>query len=233
MPFVAGVDGCKSGWLVLTLDTVTREITAQVFRAASDLFSQARCLDIVTIDIPTGLSDGAPRMCDLVARQLLGPRASSVFPAPVRQALPAATYLEACDLSEAACGKRLSQQAFAILPPIRDVDEQMRLLSDSQARIREVHPEVCFCAWAGGEPMSFSKKHPAGFAERLTLVEGTYPGAFADIRSGHSRGSVADDGIIDALAALWTAERILAGTATTIPAPPPTDRYGLRMEMVA
>jgi predicted RNase H-like nuclease len=233
MPFIAGVDGCKSGWLNLPLDTVTRDITAQVFSTASDLFSQTRRLDIVTIDIPIGLSDGPPRMCDLVARQLLGPRASSVFPAPVRQALPAATYLEACDLSEAACGKRLSQQAFAILPRIRGVDEQIRLIPDSQSRIREVHPEVCFYAWAGGEPMSFSKKHPAGVAERLTFVEGTYPRAFADIRSGYSRGRVADDNIIDTLAALWTAERILAGTAITIPAPSPTDRYGLRMEMVA
>ena len=42
-----------------------------------------------------------------------------------------------------------------------------------------------------------------------------------------------EDDILDAFAALWTAERIKNGTSQTIPAEPPTDSYGLRMEMVA
>jgi predicted RNase H-like nuclease len=35
----------------------------------------------------------------------------------------------------------------------------------------------------------------------------------------------------DAFAALWTAERIFAGTATVLPDPPPVDAVGLRMEV--
>jgi len=38
--------------------------------------------------------------------------------------------------------------------------------------------------------------------------------------------------IIDAFAALWTAERILAGTARSAPATPPRDAHGFAMEMV-
>ena len=40
------------------------------------------------------------------------------------------------------------------------------------------------------------------------------------------------DDLLDAFAALWTAERILRGEAITVPKVPPEDRYGLRMEMV-
>jgi predicted RNase H-like nuclease len=43
---------------------------------------------------------------------------------------------------------------------------------------------------------------------------------------------VADDDLLDAFAALWTAERISNGTARTVPAAPLEDRFGLRMEMV-
>jgi hypothetical protein len=44
---------------------------------------------------------------------------------------------------------------------------------------------------------------------------------------------VADDDILDAFAALWTAERIAPGEAVTLPEVPPRDRHGLPMEMVA
>ncbi len=39
---------------------------------------------------------------------------------------------------------------------------------------------------------------------------------------------VADDDIVDAFAALWTAERILRGDACTLPAAPPRERSALR-----
>ena len=45
-------------------------------------------------------------------------------------------------------------------------------------------------------------------------------------------GCKADD-IVDALVALWTAERIGCGAALSIPVRPPLDAHGLRMEMMA
>ena len=42
-----------------------------------------------------------------------------------------------------------------------------------------------------------------------------------------------EDDILDAFAALWTAERIALGISQTIPAVPPKDSFGLRMEIVA
>ncbi len=44
---------------------------------------------------------------------------------------------------------------------------------------------------------------------------------------------VAVDDILDAFIALWTAKRIFNNSANTIPENPPSDRYGLHMEIVA
>ena len=44
----------------------------------------------------------------------------------------------------------------------------------------------------------------------------------------------ADDDILDAFAALWTAEHVVRGTAETLPhAEPPVDGAGLPMRMLA
>jgi len=44
---------------------------------------------------------------------------------------------------------------------------------------------------------------------------------------------VGDDDILDAFAALWSAERIPRGVSQSLPERPPTDRFGLRMEIVS
>jgi predicted RNase H-like nuclease len=42
---------------------------------------------------------------------------------------------------------------------------------------------------------------------------------------------VGDDDIADGFAALWTAERKYRGQAIVIPANPPVDEFGIRMEI--
>jgi predicted RNase H-like nuclease len=51
-------------------------------------------------------------------------------------------------------------------------------------------------------------------------------------RGNYLKGQVADDDILDAIAALRAATRIAAGEAGTIPGEPPRDSTGLPMEMV-
>jgi len=48
---------------------------------------------LAAIDIPVGLPDTGSREADSVARKFIGPRASSVFPCPIRLALEATTGL--------------------------------------------------------------------------------------------------------------------------------------------
>jgi len=232
MTTIGGADGCVGGWICVERDTITGEIFAEVLETTQELLNRSRHLSVLTVDIPIGLSESGPRQCDQEARQLLTSiRASSVFPAPVRAALDAPTYSEACARSEAACGKRLSKQAHAIMWRIREVDAFLRAEPELQGRVREIHPEVCFCIWAG-HPMQHAKRTTEGRVERLALVNEHFRGAFDQVRASILQRQAADDDILDAFAALWTAERILLGAATTVPALPPEDRYGLRMEMV-
>lgn len=231
---LAGADGCPSGWLCITRDRATGAINSGIHANARDLFSQRPTPALLCIDIPIGLPDRGPRDADLHARATLAPhRSSSVFPCPIRPALDATDYAEASAANRSIDGKGISQQAFAIYPKIRDVDEALRADPSLRDRVREVHPEVCFWAWNGGRPMPYAKKTPEGHADRRALIDTHFgPHAFDKVRAAHPRKREAsDDDIADAFAALWTAERVHAGTARTLPESVPFDRFGLRMEM--
>jgi predicted RNase H-like nuclease len=146
--------------------------------------------------------------------------------------LRAATWEDACSIREPVEGKRISKQAWAIVPRIAEVDHALRQKPARQGWVREVHPEVCFWAWRG-EPMAHAKKHRLGREARLDLI-GRYLGApaFHDVRLCHRKAEVGDDDILDAFAALWTAERVVQRKSATLPEHPPLDSHGLRMEMV-
>jgi predicted RNase H-like nuclease len=80
--------------------------------------------------------------------------------------------------------------------------------------------------------MAHRKKTREGWAERRRLIDARYGAATADeVRGRYPVKDVGHDDINDAFAALWTAERILSGTASVIPDPAPVDAAGLRMEM--
>lgn len=231
MTILRGVDGCPGGWLAVALDLSTGRVTPEVFPDAASLFGAPAL--VTAIDIPIGLPGGQRRSVDGEARRLLGSRASSVFPAPARVTLDALSYEEACESSHAACGKRLSQQSYGILPKIRDVDTVLRQHPQIAERVFEVHPEVCFYFWAERRPMRHPKKTGFGFAERLDLVRSVFGNAAEEIRSEISRVQAGDDDILDAWAALWSAQRIHSGTAIRLPAEEERDELGLPMQMLA
>ena len=228
----AGIDGCRLGWLRVEMLEPGR-YDAHVFRTADDLLNDATDFALMAIDIPIGLTEGGSRDCDIAARRLIGPRRSSVFPAPVRAALDALTYEDAALRSRAAHGKSLSRQAFAIIPKIREVDTLLRANPELQARVREVHPEVSFFLMNGARCLEHPKKKADGFAARRRLVELEFPGGYDTVRRQFDRRSVAHDDILDAFAALWSARRTASGRPATIPETPGRDRFGLRMEMLA
>jgi predicted RNase H-like nuclease len=99
--------------------------------------------------------------------------------------------------------------------------------------VYEVHPEVCFRTW-NAAPLTEPKKSGLGFSTRFALVQSGFPEAFERVRRDIGRRMVADDDILDAFAALWTAGRIKQGTAVTLPhVDPPIDSAGLPMQMLA
>lgn len=233
MVWVAGADGCKRGWFRAARETGSGELHFEVFREAHALLRAAPSPRFLALDIPIGLPASGRRDCDVAARGVLKPlRTSSVFPAPVRPALHAETRLEACTITKACDGRLVGTQAFALYKKIREVDALLEKSGEARARVREIHPEVCFWAWNGEAAMRASKKTPAGLRQRKALVQ-KWLGADA-LASARKRAGpgVADDDILDAIAALWTATRIAEGRARTLPAVPPVDPTGLRMEIV-
>jgi predicted RNase H-like nuclease len=118
------------------------------------------------------------------------------------------------------------------MPKIKEVDDLLRQEPALRDTFREVHPELCFYFMAGKQPVVSKKREEEGARIRYDLLKPAFgrwlPSALADRR----KLGCAEDDILDAFAALWTAERIAKGTAQTIPPIPPRDAMGLRMEMV-
>jgi predicted RNase H-like nuclease len=227
----AGVDGCRGGWLCVTR-AAGGDVASACYPTAEALLAQRPRPDVLAIDVPIGLLERGARECDRAARALLGARRGSVFPAPPRDVLRAASWEAACAIRAGLEGKRMSQQAWGIVAKIREVDDALRREPARAQWVREVHPELCFARWRGAPP-AHPKKKAAGRAERLALVAAHFgAAAFPAARQRHPRRDVADDDLLDALAALWSAERILRGEAITLPASPPLDAFGLRMEIV-
>lgn len=197
-----GVDGCRAGWVAAS------DRGARVYPTFAEIVAQR--FDLMLIDVPIGLLQAGPRHCDLQARNLLGARRSSVFPAPGRRLLRARRY-----------GRQCSIQLWNILHKIREVDEAMtpRL----QRRVREAHPEVSF-ALLNGAPLRFAKKSADGEAERRRLLRpifGEIPGV---------PGAARDD-VLDAYALLWSAHRAWQGEARVLGGSE-RDERGLECEIV-
>ncbi|MEZ5232592.1 MAG: DUF429 domain-containing protein [Acidimicrobiales bacterium] len=167
---VAGLDGCRRGWVLALLDPAGR-LCVEVHDRFADAMAAGVGAGSVIIgaDIPIGLPADGRRRADVEARRLLGVRRSSVFPTPCRAVLGAADYAEALVQSRAASGKGLSKQAWNLVPKMREVDRWVT--PRHEARLHEVHPELAFARLAGG-PLAEPKRSPAGAVARRRLLAG-------------------------------------------------------------
>jgi predicted RNase H-like nuclease len=247
---VGGLDGCRAGWVLATASGPATngergavgkpEVAVEVL---PDLDAVVEALEsgrmrAAGIDVPIGLAAHGSRACDGEARRLLGPRRSSVFPAPARAVLGASSYEEACAVSRRVSGRAISKQLYNILPKIRDVD---RLLSQTQPqpqpppqprprsrRLFEMSPELSFTVMAGA-PMRHTKKTHAGRAERMEALRPIF-GDVTPFVEPPPRGATRDD-VLDALAGAWTARRYANGSCLRLGGE--VDETGLRMEVIA
>lgn len=232
MSWIAGVDGCPSGWFRICRETESGELRFDVVKNVRDLVRRDPQPSTVALDMPIGLPAAGDRACDKAARRAIGPRRSSVFPVPIRPAIAATTRQEASAITLGIDGRRVGLQTWAILPKIRSVDEALAHDEVVRATLREVHPEVSFWAWNACKAMKRHKKK-GGLAERVSLAEAWLgPGILKRARGIYLKQELGDDDVVDAIAALWTAHRIAEGTATTLPDSPPTDETALPMEIV-
>ncbi len=222
---VAGVDGCRAGWVMVRRDAAGR-FAAPIVAASLDGLPET---GMVVIDIPIGLPESGRRACDLEARAMLGPRRNSVFTGVRRPLLAMGSY-EAANAWGKRDGEGLTKQMWNILPKIREVDDW--ITPARSRKLREGHPELAF-AGVSGRPMAHYKKTPEGEAERLAAMAGFISRDTVLEWLDGARGSgAARDDIVDALALCRSAARVLLGCHGQLPADPPKDARGLPMEMV-
>jgi predicted RNase H-like nuclease len=201
--FVAGVDGCRAGWVRFAVEVPSLATSVDVVDLTNVLSRRLNDLLCIAIDIPIGLLNGS-RVCDRAARKLLGlSRGSSVFATPCRAALAAKNHAAASEINRQKTMRGLSQQAWGIAPKIKQVDDAIS--SDCQRWAFEVHPEVCFWALDQRRPMKHNKKTKEGAAERVVLLRRVFPQVETHLVN-RPRGIGADD-LLDAAAAAWTAMR--------------------------
>ncbi|MEL6374834.1 MAG: DUF429 domain-containing protein [Pseudomonadota bacterium] len=258
MAVVAGVDGCRNGWVVARwsydddVDAGQTEargtLQLTVVPNVSALLALVPAPATIAIDMPIGLPKVAGpggRAACVAARKVLGARQSSVFTVPARAAVACTEYREACAvaLEHSQPPRAVSKQCFYLFDKIRELDTVMT--PALQERVFEVHPEVAFWAMNGGEAVSVAKKvksrvNPDGMvARRALLAQNAFPIAQADgvetLQEGKGPSAIRAyrDDIIDACACAWSARRLAQGRALSFPDDPPLDERGLRMEIRA
>jgi predicted RNase H-like nuclease len=235
--WVAGVDGCRAGWVVAFAGLNHEDIRVRVLARFSDIFAAPEQPRLVAVDIPIGLPahiGPQGRGPERAVRPLLGDRQSSVFAVPSRAAVYAKDYREACRLALETSDppKKVSKQLFMIAPKIREVDETLRNAPSLTARVFEAHPEVAFWRLNGGRALTEPKKIKGrpfgpGLASRRTLLA-DYGFSSTATEGAPPSGAAADD-LLDALACAAIAQLIHAGVAVPFPDPPLRDEFGLPM----
>lgn len=253
-PAYLGVDAGPDGWIAVGYDD--EYVDARWYPDAEAIWADNRGAETILVDVPIGLRETSAesRRCDRDARDLLGaPRASSVFPPPVRCAVYVDSYESAKGIQERKTNASLGRQSYAIADRIWEMDELLLFGEPSpRGTIREAHPEVCFWAFNRDSrtrtrrATTYSKTgQPAlAFWERVEILETVDSNVLEHLRDAAEslarRGRSEDapsfdnDDLIDAFALALTASP-LSGPLQTLPRDPEdaeTDPRELPMEMV-
>ncbi len=249
--WLAGLDGCKGGWIVTLIRPSGDEARVEIVPRFSNVATLRPAPMVVAVDMPIGLPDFSPakgRYAERLARPRLGERQSSVFRIPSRSAVYFGAsddppdnrerFLRACEIARNTSedGKAFAKQGFYIFRKIVEVDQALRGDLALAERTFEIHPEVAFWRLNGETPLLEPKKRKnrpdeRGMAlRRSLLIAAGLPRRL--VESEAPAGAAADD-LLDALACAAIARRIHAGIAEPFPNPPPRDAYGLPMAIWA
>lgn len=226
------MDGCRAGWIAVSL--WDGDWQHCLIRDSSHLLKFCATVSRLFIDIPIGLADDcASRTCDRLLRQRLGTRySSSVFNPPIRAAVYASSYPEACSLNAARTSKKISKQSWNIVAKIRQIDELLVAYPTLRQTLFESHPELLFFQLNQAKTLLHKKRTLAGQEERLALLASAQENAtllFEEMRRTYLKRDMTDDDILDALVLAFSARRSLTEGFTALPNPPERDSQGIPM----
>ena len=221
MKTVFGIDGCKYGWLVAVKSENTN-VDLWLINSLDQLPSMTKKPIVAGIDIPLELHNNGFRLAEYEARGLLKFRSSTIFTPPCIQALSAKNYLEACAINYEVCKKKISKQAWFLFKKIKEA-RKIYCADNLDLELYEVHPELSFMAMNNMEIINEKKKTKEGFIKRISLIMQYYPTFnFSKTRDKFKKKDVNDDDILDAIAVLWSTQKILDKIASYVPKNPET-----------
>lgn len=225
---LAGVEPIPGGWLVAPGNLQGINLAPQrafVLPTLAEVLDYRPSFAIVALHAPIGLPDpGQERECDRMARERLGPRAGSALPAPTRDVVAAATFEEAQRIDPT-----IDIIRWRSMAKIREAATEVG--SWRQRTVWEVNPELTFAEMNGGQPIDFSRRSELGRQTRQQLLIAKLPGADR-VLVDRPRG-VREQKLLDALADLWTARRVLARSVVRMVEDPTWNEDGVRMDIVS
>lgn len=200
---VVGVDGCKYGWIAISLkENLFWEV--KLYSEINVLLKDYKKSDVILIDMPIGLLSESKdeRTCDREIRSYLGyPRGMSVFGIPSRGAIYANNYTEGNALNKRLMNRGISKQLWGIAPKIKALDQYLINHKIIREKVFESHPELAFMMLKG-TPMKHNKRKKEGYFERLEILKKIYPKSEEIVEytlNKYLRKEVKKDDILDAL----------------------------------
>ncbi len=223
---VAGVDAHRRGWAVAEASTDRHDrLTLTGCSTFDEVLTLARDRGwlVVAVDMPIGLPRTGRRPSDALARARLGRRASSLFTTPAASAVEARSYEAANRSNRASMGIGLSKQSYNLFPRIREV--RSALGGWDGCPVYEAHPETSFAAMTD-EPLP-PKRTPEGASRRVELLGRFLGDPRAALAAGP--GDLTEIDALDAMAAAWTARRIVHDEAVVLGDPSARDAEGFEL----
>lgn len=166
-----GLESCQAGWLAVS---VARSTAGYWLLESDKQFEDTlQKYDRIFLNVPIGLEDDVyVRECDQLLRERLGPYyEDSIFNPPIRAVLFAPTYGEASLISYEATEKKVSIQAWNMIPDIRLVNQLLEKHQGFRSKIFESHPELLFYILNGNNTILQKKETKKGLRHRLALLK--------------------------------------------------------------
>jgi predicted RNase H-like nuclease len=225
---LAGVEPVAGGWLVCPGNLQGINLAPQppcVHPTLAEVLDYRPSFAVIALHAPIGVTErpADPRGCDIAARERLGPRGGAALKAPSREVLSAGSFEEAREIDPSLDIIRWRGMAKAA-EAIREVQ------SWRQRTVWEVNPELSFTQMNGGRPLGYGRRSQLGRNARRELLDTHLPGADGVLKQ-RPKG-VSEEKLIDALADLWTARRIVARAITRVAEEASWDEEGVRMDIV-
>lgn len=229
--FAIGVQGCNAGWIAVHEHGGNFDFVVEKnFSDLAKRFPRA----FVGINMPIGLVDSGERECDTLARKRLDGNGDLVLDPPLRPTLAADSIEDARTQRKEIDGKDIDNDDWQRLQKVREVDDYIQKDDNLRGRIYEVHPELSFAHLNYGKAIAAPISSDEGREARIKALVSAWRREWIDemlarLKEEHSPDEVSPEDLVNAIACLWSTQRVLSDQAAWVGDLSVRDSIGLPM----